>query len=25
MPQYVDELFDISGENPKDHFKYKRN
>ena len=24
MPQYVDELFDISGENPKDHFKYKR-
>ena len=24
MPQYVDELFEISGENPKDHFKYKR-
>ena len=24
MPQYVDELFYISGENPKDHFKYKR-
>lgn len=24
MPQYVDELFEISGENPKEHFKYKR-
>jgi len=24
MPQYVDELFDISGENPKEHFKYKK-
>jgi len=24
MPQYVDELFNISGENPKDYFKYKR-
>ena len=24
MPQYVDELFEISGENPKEHFKYKK-
>ena len=24
MPQYVDELFEISGENSKEHFKYKR-
>jgi len=24
MPQYVDELFKISGENPKEHFKYKK-
>ena len=24
MPQYVDELFQISGENSKEHFKYKR-
>ena len=22
MPQYVDELFDISGKNPRDHFNY---
>ena len=24
MPKYVDELFEISGENPKEHFKYKK-
>ncbi len=24
MPQYVDELFELCGENPKDHFHYKR-
>jgi phytoene dehydrogenase-like protein len=24
MPQYIDELFQISGKNPKDYFKYDR-
>ncbi|MEL7251160.1 MAG: 1-hydroxycarotenoid 3,4-desaturase CrtD [Bacteroidota bacterium] len=24
MPQYVDELFELAGENPRDHFNYQR-
>ena len=24
IPQYVDELFELAGENPRDHFNYKR-
>lgn len=24
MPNYVDELFDLFGENPKEHFAYKK-
>jgi phytoene desaturase len=24
MPQYVDELFELAGENPRDHFAYER-
>ncbi|MGB3800823.1 MAG: 1-hydroxycarotenoid 3,4-desaturase CrtD [Lewinella sp.] len=24
MPQYVDELFELAGENPRDHFNYER-
>lgn len=24
MPQYVDELFELAGENPRDHFSYQR-
>ena len=24
MPHFVDELFELAGENPRDHFQYKR-
>lgn len=24
MPQYVDQLFELAGENPRDHFRYQR-